>query len=194
MTDGSTLEASWAAIISLAEAAAGGKGNCVNHRLIRHFRGPRVCSAALGDVVFNLYLGTPTCHDLDMLFAAQREQHAERGRRLGVLSVSEPGITLPPGEVRRHAAELNADVESIVAVSATVVAGGGFWLSAALSMVNTVLLIGATKRPNRIYRELDQGVDWIVGHLDNLDSTAVSTEFATWRQDQLAQPATAAVA
>lgn len=171
--------------ISLAEPAAGGKGNCVNHRLIRHFRGPRVCSAAVGDVVFNLYLGTPTCHDLDMLFAAQREQHAQRGRRLGVLSVSEPGITLPPGEVRRYAAELNADVESIVAVSATVVAGGGFWLSAALSMVNTVLLIGATKRPNRIYRELDQGVDWIAGHLEGTDAEVVHAEFCKWRTEQV---------
>ncbi len=147
-----------------------------------HFAGPRVCSAALADVVFNLYVGTPQCEDLDELSATQRAMVAASGRRVGVLSVIEPGLDLPSAEVRRHGAELNKKVEGVVAASSTVIEGAGFWMSAALSLVNTVLLIGSTQRPNRIYRDLDDGIVWIAEHIEGAQADQIRAAFDGWRQ------------
>jgi len=155
----------------------------------RHFEGPRVCSAALGDVVFNLYVDTPSCEDLDELSAVQRSLVERTGRRVGVLSLVEPGLGLPSQEVRKHASELNKEVESVVAVSATVIMGAGFWMSAALSLVNTVLLIGSSTRPNRIYRDLEPGVTWIVDHIEGADVPSVIGAFEEWRADMVTRRA-----
>ncbi len=126
------------------------------------FVGERVRSAAWGDVHLNVYTDTPTIADLDRLADAQRQlRHRREGNRLGVFSFAEAGFEMPSTDVRRHGAQLQSEMSPVIVASAVVVDGAGFWVSAAISVVNTIALLSRPSSPARVFRNIDDAAGWM---------------------------------
>ena len=139
-----------------------------------HFVSENVASGALGSVVLNVYRGAPTATEMRRLADRQRAVHRRIGRSLGVLSLATGQLSLPEGETREVAARLRAEMESMVAASATAIVGTGFWVAGAISVINTIALVSRTKNPSRAFRTRDAAIAWLLDCVEGPSAASVA--------------------
>ena len=131
-----------------------------------HFVGDRVSSAAVGNVVVNLYRATPTAEDIEALADAQRVVARRCGRKLVVISIPLTRMGLPDADARESAARIVREIDESVAAAATILDFGGFWASAVISLINTIELVSRGKRKSRAFRSRRDALEWVLPHCD----------------------------
>lgn len=134
-----------------------------------------VRGARMGPLHLAVYEATPTREDLVALDAAHARVREAFVDRSAVFSYVRGGIGLPESDVREFVAELQREVGPHVRCSATVLGGGGFWASAAISLLNTWTLISRVPSPQRSFAEIEAGAAWVAEHLADDDKMEPST-------------------
>lgn len=127
------------------------------------FIAPRARAATWRSVHLNVYTGKPEKDDLDRLAEAQHRMREVLGgnARVGVFGLAEGGLELPDAEVRRYGSKLQSEMSPNLYGSATVLSGGGFWVSAAISVVNTMMLVARPPTPARVFSDIEQACGWL---------------------------------
>lgn len=147
------------------------------------FVAQRVRAATWRSVHLNMYTGKPEIEDIDRLAVAQHEMREGLGGvKLGVLGVAEGGLELPDADVRRHGSKLQSEMSPDLYGSATALTGGGFWVSAAISVVNTMMLVARPPTPARVFRTLEDACRWL-GELGGEDPSAMQAALDRLRSE-----------
>lgn len=148
------------------------------------FVAPRVRAATWRSIHLNVYTGKPQVEDLDMLARAQEEMRERLGTgQLGVLGLAEGGIEFPDAEVRRYGSKLQSEMSPNIYASATVVSGAGFWVSAAISVVNTMMLVARPPTPARVFSDLGDASTWLSGFGAQEDSAQMQAALERLRAE-----------
>jgi hypothetical protein len=118
-----------------------------------------------GPVHLVAYHDTPS---IATLRASDRLHGALRKRYPGntaILTWIAAGLKLPEKEVREVASDLFRRVAREIRCSATVVAGEGFWASAARSVLTGIQILSRTPCPARAFGRVGEASAWLVPHL-----------------------------
>ena len=148
------------------------------------FVAPRVRAAAWRSVHLNVYTGKPRIEDLDLLAQAQVQMRERLGAgQLGVFGLAEGGIEFPDAEVRRYGSKLQSEMSPYIYASATAMSGAGFWLSAAISMVNTMTLLARPPTPARVFSDLEDASVWLSGFGAKEDAAQLQAQLLRLRDE-----------
>lgn len=115
-----------------------------------------------GPVHLVAYHSTPSVTNLRTSDRLHRTLRQRYPGRTAVLSWVAAGLKMPDKEVRDFASGLFRDVARDIRCSATVIAGEGFWASAARSVLTGIQILSRSPCPNRAFGKIDEAAVWMM--------------------------------
>jgi hypothetical protein len=88
------------------------------------------------------------------------------------VSISIGGVPLPDSDARAYAANLVKQRESNVLISATVLAGDGFWISASRMVTEAIFALTSQRRLNKVCATFRDAADVVAPHVTPSASVA----------------------
>lgn len=125
------------------------------------FSSPHLTVGACGPVHLTWYRGPLT---LALLSAADElhQRLIRAHKRTAVLGYLEPGIPVPPSEIRERSAQLIKQNGAHVAAAGLVMPGDGFWVSAARSVVTASFVVARNPYPSKCFGEIDDAAAYVL--------------------------------
>ena len=152
-----------------------------------HDKGPRHCVAALGDTMIQVWSGPIPMEAITATGESHKRLIASGFSKVCVFAVTEGGIELPSGDVRRASGALMRQNRAELGCNSVVVPAAGFWASAARSALTGIFLIGSGSVPTKVFSDLGEACVWHATHTVATEAAELATAVETLRLQLSAQ-------
>jgi hypothetical protein len=131
-------------------------------KLVVHHRSLGAAIATLDAFFLMRCYGDVTPADIRASLIGHEALLAYRPDGGGTIVLIDPTVTFPSEETRREALEITRKTGAQTAAQALVILGDGFWASAMRGVMTTIWSLNAVKRPRKVVRHEEEGVDWVI--------------------------------